>query len=241
MIPNLEKIEYQSIPVELKEKLIEFALEVHKKNIGLTVLANIVTNDESNIDTSKQDNNVFVYVVHPFLTRQVQNIYTDFPQNLANREPLNLSNEPGKGVLIQVINGPLPGEECNTIHPHVDPDCRPDSLMYILSTGGDNVKTTWYNVKNKDIAYTEIATHVYDLPIYSKDNLEIVEEHVMQEDGWYLFNHSVPHSVDNIKSPRIILTLPIDFTELRKVFVSTLDESYYSKLLSGWETLDCLK
>lgn len=235
----LEKYEYGVINAKLKEKLIEFALEVHSKNIGLLVKANVdVPTDGATTNTYNTDNNVYVYLLHPRLVKRVEDHYLKFANTLG------LSEDPLRGTLIQIIDGPIQGEESNTIHPHVDPDCRPASFMYILSPGGDNVTTSWYNIKQKStIKYAEQVTkevHVFDLPIYAKENLELIEEHVMQEDCWYLFNNSIPHGVENIKSTRITLWSIPNFLEIREEFEKT-NVTDKSKLSIGWNSLECMK
>lgn len=237
----LTKLNYDPLPIDLKEKLIEFALEVHQKKIGLRVVANIVPTGESDVDTSKSDNNVFIYLLHPKLTKRIQEHYAAF----FNEQP-TLSTRPGRGVVVQVINGPLDGEEFNVIHPHTDPDSRPKTLMYILSPGGNNVKTTWYKIKNEKIDYKETLyensnLYDYDLPIYSANTLDPIEDHIMEEDGWYAFNHSITHGVTNIESTRVILTCMLDYEKITAENKNEHNQEYLVKLLSDWDTLDCMK
>lgn len=235
----LEKLNYDPIPLELKEKLIAFALECHSKDIGLIVLANIVPVDQSNIDESKTDNAVFIYSLHPSLTAQIQKFYSKFLDSYPT-----LSQIPGRGSTIQIINGPLSREKTNTIHPHTDPATRPKTLMYIMSPGGTNVKTTWYKIKDSAAEYDETAkgrVTVYDLPAYDNDMLDPIEEHVLEEDKWYVFNHNITHGVTNIESTRIILTCALDYEGTIKHKSSPVVEQELQKLRSDWTSLDSLK
>jgi len=238
----LQHFNYDPLPIELKNKIIKFVLEVHEKGIGMKALANIVPNEKNNVDTNTTDNNVFIYILHPTLTFQVQQYFSKY----FNDHP-TLSTTRGRGVLVQLINGPITGQDFNTIHPHTDPDTRPKTLMYILKSGGDNVKTTWYKLKDQLIDYTETADaadntiNVYDLPIYSNDMLDPIHEYVMKEDNWYLFNHSITHGVTNIASTRISLTLVLDYENVEKKAREIAGETDLVKLASEWATLDCLK
>ena len=112
----LEKFNYDPLPIDLKEKLIEFALEVHQKKIGIRVIGSTYGSDV--------DHSVIAYLVHPKLTNRVQAHYSKFIDDHPT-----LSTIPGRGVMIQIINGPLNGEEFATIYPHIDPDIRPRAVL----------------------------------------------------------------------------------------------------------------
>lgn len=228
----LEKFNYDPLPIDLKEKLIEFALEVHQKKIGIRVIGSTYGSDV--------DHSVIAYMVHPKLTNRVQAHYSKFIDNHPT-----LSTSPGRGVTIQIINGPLNGEEFATIYPHIDPDIRPRSLMYILSPGGDDVKTTWYEQKDKKYDHkTEDGQEskiMYEVREYQSDELVKLEEHTMQEDNWYVFNHSIVHGVTNIKSLRIILTCALDYEKIASKQAISLTEEQINKIFSEWSTLDCMK
>lgn len=231
MITNkcIEELNYDPLPIDLKEKLIEFAKEVHQKKIGIRVVGSTYGSDE--------DHSVIVYLVHPKLINRVQACYSKFFENHPT-----LSTQPGRGVTIQIINGPLNGEEFASINPHVDPDIRPSSLMYILSPGGDDVRTTWYEHKDKKDDYSKVDDQTvkrYEVREYQSDELVKLEERAMQEDKWYVFNHSIIHGVTNIKSLRIILTCTLDYDRLAVDF--NITEEQAKKLMYEWSTLDCMK
>jgi hypothetical protein len=237
---GLEKLNYDPIPAELGEEIIKFALEVHEKNIGLAALANIVPPNIPAPDTAHKmdisDNNVYIYLLYPKLVNKIQKCYSKFFENHPT-----LSVHPGRGVIVQIINGPINGQQFNTIQPHSDPNTRPESLMYILSTGGNNVKTTWYKIKDDQIIDAEQAnkeTNIYDYPVYSKDMLEPIEEHIMEEDCWYHFNHTIPHGVDNIESVRIIVSC---FLEYETVMKNVKVQPDLNQLSNDWASLDSLR
>ena len=227
----LEKLNYDPLPIDLKEKLIEFAREVHQKKMGIRVVGSTYGSDV--------DNSVIVYMVHPKLTNRVQAHYSKFIDD----QP-TLSKHPGRGVMIQIINGPMNGEEFASINPHVDPDIRPSSLMYILSPGGDDVKTSWYEHKDKKDDYSKVDDQTvkkYEVREYHSDELVKLEEHAMQEDKWYVFNHSIIHGVTNIKSLRIILTCTLDYERLVAEQDLNITEEQVKKIMYEWSTLDCMK
>lgn len=236
----LEKLNYDPLPLELKETLINFALEVHKKEIGLSVLANVIPTERGEQSNLKTDKNVFVYTLVPALTKIIQDKYPIFSTNHPT-----LSSSPGRGAVVQVINGPFEGEEYNNIYPHKDPTIRPRTLMYILSPGGSRVKTTWYKIKGTEMEYKEYAARqqvaMYDVAGYSIDEVEPIEEHIMEENGWYIFNHGIIHGVTNIESPRIILSFMLDYVDISERILAMTGPRDIQKLRNDWSNLDSLK
>jgi len=236
---GLQKLNYDPIPADLKEQLIKFALEVHEKEIGLSDLAvaDYQKNTNEGTGSTTADNSVYVYLLHPTLTNRIQECYSKFFD-----EYPTLCSRPGRGVMLQVINGHLHGQEFNSVQPHQDPEVRSNTLMYILSPGGDNVKTTWYKIKDETMKKTVRSNpkiNDYDYPIFTKDMLEPIEEHIMQEDCWYHFNHSIPHGVENIKSKRIVISCLLDYENSIKKKIG--GDPDIVKLRNDWGTLDCMK
>ena len=82
---------------------------------------------------------------------------------------------------------------------------------------------------------------MYEVREYQSDELVKLEEHTMQEDNWYVFNHSIVHGVTNIKSLRIILTCALDYEKIASKQALSLTEEQVKKLFSDWSTLDCMK
>lgn len=236
----LVKLDYDPLPVELKEKLIRFASEVHLKKIGLSALANIVPTEQGTMRDSKTDKNVFIYTLVPTLTKIIRDQYpiltTDHPTMLSL---------PGKGVHIQIINGPAAGEKCNNIYPHKDPVTRSKTLLYILSPGGNKVTTTWYKIKDTETKYKEYVSEekviTYDLAGYGIDEIEPIEEHIMEEDGWYIFNNSIIHGVTNIESPRLILSFILDYVDMSETIFAETGTRDVQQLRNDWASLDSLK
>lgn len=87
--------------------------------------------------------------------------------------------------------------------PHVDP-MRTTAYNYIISTGGDNVRTCYWEPKDeyKHLNITPLAYVPYD-------KINLIDEAVFQQDNWYQLNVSKIHSVEGIDrtKKRIILTV----------------------------------
>jgi len=57
---------------------------------------------------------------------------------------------------------------------------------YIIETGGNNVKTLWHRRRDPDNIYAELNS---------------------QPNTWYLLNVSFPHSVQNVETQRVSITV----------------------------------
>jgi hypothetical protein len=96
---------------------------------------------------------------------------------------------------LQVVTGG------NFVGPHIDdPLERADGSLYLLKSGGTNVRTRWYEIKEE---YQHLPLENHTVVPYSKLNL--VEDHCLEEDAWHWLNFSKLHSVENQESLRIAL------------------------------------
>lgn len=89
--------------------------------------------------------------------------------------------------------------------PHPDLG-RITGLNYILSSGGDNVTTTWYNKVNENLQNREWMHDIYE-------GLEPIRSYCYKEHVWYAMESCRFHSVENVQSDRLILT--VSFTNLK--------------------------
>lgn len=96
---------------------------------------------------------------------------------------------------LQIVSGG------NFVGPHVDdPTARTDGFLYILKSGGNNVQTTWYEIKTE---FSHLVSENYTLIPYSK--LNQIETHCLEEDMWHWLNFNKIHGVTNQESLRISL------------------------------------
>lgn len=89
----------------------------------------------------------------------------------------------------------------SSLAPHPDTG-RLTGLNFILDTGGSNVVTTWYNKTNPDLTYKEWAKEI-------NDTLVPWSSYKYEPDTWYAMDSSRFHSVKNITSDRLILTISL--------------------------------
>jgi len=88
----------------------------------------------------------------------------------------------------------------SNLNAHRD-DRRTHVIMYIIDSGGENVKTCFYR-KLLDKEYEPVK------PI-PKEELELVHEEVLETDKWYKLSVQDVHSVENLQSTRLCLTRQI--------------------------------
>lgn len=94
---------------------------------------------------------------------------------------------------LQLVNG------SSFLGPHVDaPSMRAAGFLYLLKSGGPDVRTVWYNTK-PEYSTLQITDNTY-IP-YSK--LDVVENHRLEENMWHWMNFNAIHSVENQQHPRI--------------------------------------
>jgi hypothetical protein len=76
-------------------------------------------------------------------------------------------------------------------------------LVYIIDTGGDNVVTTWYREKDKNLYRgKESGFKLCDTGFVNYDDLDIIESVKLEKKTWYALDGEILHDVDNIISER---------------------------------------
>lgn len=106
-------------------------------------------------------------------------------------------------VMVMIIR-PDPWENSSTqfvnscYPPHYDTE-RSMGLNYYIECGGDNVKTIMYSETKYDNIGMPIVT--------SYSNVNILREYCTQPNIWYAFEGSRYHSVENIESDRILISM----------------------------------
>lgn len=84
--------------------------------------------------------------------------------------------------------------------PHHDHE-RTMGINYYIESGGDNVKTVMYNE-------TKYNNDIPNLPRY--DQVTVMQEYRTEPNTWYAIEGSRFHSVENIESDRLILSLSFE-------------------------------
>ena len=85
--------------------------------------------------------------------------------------------------------------------PHYD-FSRTMGINYYIDTGGDNVKTIMYNqTKYDDNAMPQLLKY---------DQVTVMQEYHTEPNVWYAIDGSRFHSVENIESDRLILSLSFE-------------------------------
>jgi len=85
-------------------------------------------------------------------------------------------------------------------HIHTDP--REFGISYIIDTGGENVKTNFYNTDKT-----------------------LLESHIIEPNKWHMLNGKVFHSVDNIKGKRSGISISL-IKDVRQDFTQWLESKY---------------
>ena len=126
---------------------------------------------------------------HYLLPIELSNKINEFYEQLGIELPMT---KPIMFIMQFILNG-------NFLGPHLDdPSFRTVGHLYILQTGGSNVRTKWYDIKD-EFKHCEITNYAY-VP-YSR--LIEIEDHKLEEGTWVRFNFSKIHSVENIETLRI--------------------------------------
>ena len=176
---NCEKLNFGKFSPELKKRLIDYGKQ-KLNNPNYTAGFWKANSDE--VDYGY----INVYPIDQFFRREIEKYFNE--NNIAHPD----WEDKMFGVQV-VIGGGYGG-----LPPHRDPPhYRLKDFVYILDTGGDNVITAWWDLK--DSAPTDI---VYYEPI-SEEILNEVESHKTEEDNWYQFDFGSIHSVKNIQRLRV--------------------------------------
>lgn len=136
--------------------------------------------------------------IHQWLNKNVDPRITN-PKVTAKNQGKPLVGKLG----IQVFEHSSPGEIL-TYAPHVDGPRGHYILNYIISAGGNNVVTQWWQHGNDPITRPE---HGAGLFLKSHDNLTLVEETVFPQRSWALLDARPIHSIDNLESPRVSISI----------------------------------
>jgi|GEM_PF-4058854 len=122
------------------------------------------------------------YLSPPELSSELVKLYKKFP----GLETYNY-------YTIQIVTG------STFVAPHVDdPNHRGSGVQCLLKSGGSNVRTKWYQIKDEH-KHLKIETN-RAIP-YSK--LIEVDDHCLEENAWHWLNFSQIHSVENQESLRV--------------------------------------
>jgi hypothetical protein len=92
------------------------------------------------------------------------------------------------------------------VHPHTDALSKGTfSIMYLISPGGDNVETVFWKENGKELK-RDPWSHCWDM-----NKLTEAGKAVFKKGTWNIFRTDILHSVQNVTSSRIALT--VAFTE----------------------------
>ena len=181
---NCEKLNYGKFSPELKARLIDFGKQ-KLKNPNYTA-GNWKPDITENAHYSLHGGNINVYPIDQYFRREIEKYFND--NNISH------PNWEKKMFGVQLVSG----GESESFPPHRDPPYyRDKDFIYILDTGGDNVITSWWKVKD-----TAPPDNSYHVPI-AEEILDEVEAHKTEEDTWYQFDFSEIHSVRNIQRLRV--------------------------------------
>jgi hypothetical protein len=231
----LDTFDYKSIPLELKQQLIDYSIKAHELKVGVFAFGDVTSEVEISNEAV-----VNFYVIHPKLSKS----FLDWCKS-SQPEFIEKHYKPNNKIellAVQVIDGPglKTGEIC-VINPHSDP-IRKNSMMYMLKSGGENVITSWYKFKNDQKKKIEFSVdysssqHSYEIDTYTKESLDLIESHQLKEDNWYIFNNSIIHGVDNISSLRIGLLLPHWGDDVSENHLAKVNPVNRQQLISDWMT-----
>jgi hypothetical protein len=130
---------------------------------------------------------------------------------------------------------PQPGESDATQVAHTDLR-RLFALNYMITTGGDQVETSFYKDRNEDVCRGEAGFHNKKIPemdtvngAVDYNNLEKLASFKAQPKKWYLLRVNALHEVDCLQSTRSSITIPyfdlniVDYFQQRNLFKNRKD------------------
>ena len=106
-------------------------------------------------------------------------------------------------VGIQIFEHDSPGEVL-TFKPHVDGPRGDYVLNYVIEAGGDSVYTKWYRAEGQPLIRPE---HRKGLYLTSMKGLVLLDQVVVPQGSWSLVESRVIHTVDNLTSRRVSLSI----------------------------------
>lgn len=130
---------------------------------------------------------------------------------------------------------PQPGNTDATQVAHTDLR-RLFALNYMISTGGEQVTTSFYRDRNKDICRGGTGFENKKIPemdtvdgAVNYDNLDCVASFVAKPGAWYLLRVNALHEVDHLTDTRSSITIPyfdeniIEYFKSNKLFNSVVE------------------
>jgi hypothetical protein len=185
-----------AIPADLKKEIISFG----ERKVGKETKAfyyDFETKDGSSLafldnqnnfeSDDRQSGGVGFYKIPADLNKKIVTYYNNPRISFPQLKP--------RHYFIQVVSG----GPC--VFPHIDDsNSRTNGLIYLLKSGGSNVRTRWYEPK-KEFSRLKL-TQCRGIP-YSR--LDIVEDQCLEEDAWHYLNFSAIHSVEYQESLRLAL------------------------------------
>jgi hypothetical protein len=191
----------EPLPVTLKQEIIEFVISQLSDKVPFTRVYPSVYKFNNNedlanfggekieVNSEKVSSTVGFYVLPDELAERIKFFFTNL-----NHPDIRFTNY----SFVQVV--------CYGSHvaPHMDsPNDRGPGWLYIIKSGGDQVKTVFYEIKDehknvvlKETDYNTIIPFEKIYPVY---------ETIMEEDTWNYYNFNKIHSAQNQESLRIML------------------------------------
>jgi hypothetical protein len=193
---NYKELDIKPISEALKTALVDY-IKMHLATNPEPAVdyGNFETSDKNSIayidsrsnweNTYGKAGTVTFYAIPENLRNQLIEYYQDVDHPLFKNDK----------YYFQIIN--------NAAHvpPHVDDRiARTEGLLYLLESGGTDVKTTWYSAadgRDNSIIPDRVA-----IPY---ENLNVIESHVLRENYWHYMVFNAPHGVENLRSMRIAI------------------------------------
>ena len=190
------KLDIPVIPEDLKKEIIDFVIVALEEGYTSAYNRQLEVEDQGNLNfLDGEDENLLNTgeVIGVPLSEELQTKIRDFYKQTPHYIDEFFCDYWGCFVL---------KSSTSIVAPHQDdPEKRKFGLQLLIKAGGDNVKTTWYDIKEE---FKNLPI-IPDLSMpYHKLN-PVHEEH-LHEGHWYILNTSIVHSVDNLESVRIFLS-----------------------------------
>ena len=179
---GLTYLDLPTLPVELENSIVEFALAIPPDEDGRRWIEDFHYNKLQAVSVVFGRSNTFL---PDNIQQQLNNIYSKY------------LNEPVKGVVGNLNNTQQYPYACSA--PHCD-RYRYVSFNYLLRAGGEHVITRFYKQQRGSDDLTSAA----NLQI---DKLEFDTEFCVSERQWHSYNTQYYHSVENIQTVRLMLVL----------------------------------
>jgi hypothetical protein len=127
---------------------------------------------------------------------------TEFMDWLARELPGNV-----RGNWVKQTSGVREPGQAHAHIAHTD-RVRRVAINYIIDTGGENVRTSWYRERGQSLHrdYKGAGEMVAGRKQINYSDLELVESVVFEPMSWYMIQTDVIHDVQNITANRVSLT-----------------------------------